>query len=480
MDWSYDLLHAEEQLLFRRLAVFAGGWTLEAAEAICGDGLEAAVLDTLGSLVDKSLLLMQAGATGETRYGMLETIRVYALDRLVAGGEAAELQRRHACYFRRLADQAAPEPGHKLNPEWIAWSEREEDNLRAARQWAHNQHEVVLEMRLMVPLIGCWYTRGQLREAQSQLERLHGLQDRNRDRVPPDLLIRALSALAGILWKDGEYERAAALMEECLTYCRAPGLSPFIGTSLQLLAHITCEKGDYTQAAAHYRESLALAREADDKLGAAEALLGLGDVARGLGDANALIATCEEALTLSRELGGQEYEGFALHNLGIAAWLQHDLPRAEAILASGLALFRELGYPLAIAEVLTTVGRVARAQGRLERARAAFVEGLTLAQSSGPFFVIADSIEGLAGLATVQGNADTAARLFGAAQARRRGKGMLPQAMRWARNERDMAAAHAVLGDTVYEAAYRAGQAMRLEDASVLALEASTCTDSPS
>lgn len=343
MDWSYDLLHPAAQALFRRLAVFAGGWTLEAAEEVCGsDDLDGAVLDILASLVDQSLLLVEAGVAGETRYGMLETIRVYALERLLASGELEALQRRHACYYRQLAERAAPEPGRKVNPAWTAWSEREQDNLRAARQWAHDQAEVELEMRLMVPLIGCWYARRQLHEAQDQLERLLGLQDRYRDSVPPDLLVQALNALAGTLLQDGEYERTKALMEECLMHCHMPVSEASSRASLHLLGLITCEMGEYEQATALYQEMLARAREAGDKADVVQALLGLSDVARGRGDAAAMIARCEESMALSREVGDVEMEGmaegFAWHNLAVAAWLQHDLTRAGMLLSSSLAL----------------------------------------------------------------------------------------------------------------------------------------------
>ncbi len=472
MDWSYDLLQPSEQLLFCRLAVFAGGWTFEAAEAVCnGDDLDGAVLETLASLVDKSLLVVDAGAEGHTRYGMLETIRVYALERLAAGGEAEEMQRRHARYFQQFAERAAPEPGRKVNLAWLEWSKREQDNLRAAGQWAHGHGEAELEMRLLVPLIGCWYALRQLHEAQHQLERLHGLQERYRDRVPADLLVQALTALSGILWQSGEYERGKALMEECVARCRAAGLHIPLRASLQLLGHITCEMREYEQAAALYQESLALAQEAGDTLGVVRALLGLGDVARGLGDAAEIVARCEEALALSRARGDTEQEAFALHNLGIAAWLQHDLARAKALLRDSLALVREDGYPPAIAEVLTSLGRVERAQGHLEQARSTLTESLILAREGGPYFIVADDLEELAGLAALEHQTDLAARLLGAAQALRQAKCMRPRGLGQRRHECAVAEVRAVLGDAAFEAAYAAGQAMGREEAVALALE---------
>lgn len=327
----------------------------------------------------------------------------------------------------------------------------------------------------MVPLIGCWYLRRRLYEAQEQLERLHGLQERHRDRVPPDLLVQALIALAGILWKNGEYERGEALMEDCIARCRAANLAVHLSASLNQLGHIACEMGEYDRAAALYRETLALAREAGDTTRVVAALLGLSDVARGLGDAEQIVARCEEALPLSRAAGFTAAEFFALHNLGLAAWLRGDLARAGALLAESLALLRGSGYPPdppSIAEILTSVGRVERAQGHLEQARSAFVESLTLARESGPYFIIADDLDELAGLAALERHADLAARLLGAAHALRRAKRMRPSGMGQRRHECGVAEVRAALGDAAFEAAYAAGQAMGRDEAIARALEA--------
>jgi hypothetical protein len=160
----------------------------------------------------------------------------------------------------------------------------------------------------------------------------------------------------------------------------------------------------------------------------------------------------------------------------VGAWLLHDLARAEALLASSLALFRELQFIGGIAEVLASVGRVARAQGRLAHARSAWVESLTLALPSGPYHLVPGTLEELAGLAVLQGRAEPAARLYGAAQALRSAKHMVPMATHRACHDRDRATARDALGDAAFEAACRAGQAMELEDIASLALEASDGT----
>jgi predicted ATPase/transcriptional regulator with XRE-family HTH domain len=472
MDWSYDLLSPAEQNLFRRLAVFAGGWTLAAAESVCrGDDGGDPVLDTLGSLIDKSLLTVERGTSGDTRYGMLETIQAYALERLEDGGETEEPRRRHAAYYRHLAEHAAPEPGSKVNSGWLAWTEREQDNLRAAVRWAHERGEVELETRLMLPLISFWYAHRHMREAQNQLEMLLGLQDGYSGQLPAELLIHALSALAGTLWHYGEYIKAEALIEECLEHCRAEGAMPYVRLSLLLHGHITCEKGDYACAYDLFREARELAREAGDHLSEVRALLGLGDVARGLGDGARVTAICEESLILNREVGDKEIEGYTLHNLGVAAWLQGDSARADELLERSLTIFRERGTHITVAEMLTSLGRLRRTQGRLEQAQSMFVESLMLAQTAGPFFVMLDDLDELAGLATAENQAESAARLFGLTQAVRQARGMVPTALRGVFHDRDMAKTRASLGEGTFEAAYRSGHAMRLEDAIAVALE---------
>jgi predicted ATPase/transcriptional regulator with XRE-family HTH domain len=474
MAWSYDLLSTVEQRLFRRLAVFSGGWTLEAAEAVCGSAdSDAEIFDILNSLVDKSLLAVEVDGTGDTRYGMLETIRVYALECLASSGELEDLQRRHAGYYRRLAEQTDPQPGRLLNPESIDWIEREQGNLRAALEWAHSQEEVELEIRLMVPLIGLWYAHRQLHEAQDQLERLLGLQEQFRDRVPPDLYSRALHALAKALYLRGEYQRAEVLLEDCLAWCRAEGFTVDLEATRYLLGFIFCDQGDYTRAEALYQEVLATAQESRDNLRLIQVSLGFSDIARVMGDATTMICWCEKSLALNQETGNRAMEGYALHNLGVAAWLQHDLPRAEALLTSSVALFREMDWPEGVAEVLTSVGRLARTQGHIERARDAFVESLSLVRISGPFFLILDNLEGLAGIALTRQRVAAAAQLYGTAQAQRAARHMLPAAIRRVQRERDLAEAQAALGATAVQSAMLAGETMRLDTAITLALGAS-------
>jgi predicted ATPase/transcriptional regulator with XRE-family HTH domain len=470
--WSYDLLEPSEQTLFRRLAVFNGGWTLEAAEDVCAaEDLACEVLDLLDSLVDKSLILAEADACGDIRYGMLDSIRAFAAECMIESGEVETVQCRHAHYYRHLAREATPEPGQWMNTTWIAWTEREQDNLRAALRWARRRGEAEQEMRLMLPLVGLRYAHRQLREAQDELQNLLELQERHRGTVPPELRMQALAALAGCLLKDGEYSRSEALIEECLAHCRAQQLTAYVKIGLQVLGMICCATANLEQAAAVFEESRALAQASGSRVSELQALLGLGDVARGWGDGPTLAALSNEALILSRALGERDLEGFALHNMAIAAWLEQDLARAETLLAEGLTVFRQLDTrKLAIAELLTTLGRVKHALGDMEQARCRLKESLTIAQEFGPFFVVPDDMDELALVAATSGQHETAARLFGATRALRAARRMAPSPVYQPRMENAIAVARATMGDAAFDAALAAGQAMRGEDAIALAL----------
>ncbi|HXT37363.1 MAG TPA: AAA family ATPase, partial [Chloroflexota bacterium] len=183
--WSHDLLDEPERILFRSLAVFSGGWSLAAAEAIRGPE-SVGVLDTLGSLLDKSLVVAETPEEGETHYRMLETIREYGLECLEASGESEAVRRRHAIYYAELVLTSSAESlsAPLTKWEWLLWAEREQDNLRAATRWAHDQEEVELEMWLLVSFIDLWPLRRDFHESRHLSKRLASLLAAHRKRVP--------------------------------------------------------------------------------------------------------------------------------------------------------------------------------------------------------------------------------------------------------------------------------------------------------
>jgi predicted ATPase/transcriptional regulator with XRE-family HTH domain len=426
--WSYELLTAEEQALLRRLAVFAAGCALDAAETICGtgesgDGLAAGagdVLDVLTSLMDKSLLRPEDGTDAEPRFGMLETIREYALERLEESGEDEALSRRHAVYYRALAEQAEPALTGPEQPQWLARLEREHDNLRAALHWARESGDAVFGLHLAGTLWRFWYTHGHLTEGRTWLDGF--LEASGGGEVPA---IRAKGLLgAGVLARmQGDYARAAALCEESLTLYRLLGDTQGIAVALNVLGNAAVNQGDYERA----------------------------------------IALSEESLALQRTLGHKRGIALALNNLGMVVLYQGDYRRARILCEESLALARELGDNRSIASALTNLGDVARDQGHCERAAAIYTEGIPLFQAMGDNEGVATCLEGVAVVAGAVGQQEFAARLCSAAVALRETIGAPLQSANRVPFDRALAEAQAALGAAAFDAAWATGQALPLE-----------------
>ena len=355
--WSHEMLGPEEQPLFRRLAVFAGGCSLEDVEAVCGDGLD--VLAALGGLVAKSLL-RQEDAAGEARFRMLETVREYALDRLRESGEEGALRGRHAGYFATLAERA--ESG-VLGPAQVAWQARlarENDNLRAALGWSLDGGDAEVGLRIAAALKMFWRVQGQLREARTWLAAAlaRGAQ------APAALRARVLDDAGSFASAQGDYERARAHQEEALALRRGVADEDQIAASLQSLGALLIRAGDYRAAAAALEEALALRRATGESHGLALVLMGRGQVATLLGDPERAEATLHEALGLFDTLGDRRRVARCHHYLAGAALAKGALAEAAAHAAAGLAGFRGVGYRLGMTECLETAARVLLARGQ--------------------------------------------------------------------------------------------------------------------
>ncbi len=307
IDWSYGLLTEDERTLLRRLAVFAGGCTLDAAEAVCpAAGLDeftewdGDVLEGLASLVDKSLLRSEQGA--EPRFSMLETIRAYGLEQLAAVGETEASRRRHAAHYLVVAQRAEPALTGAEQGTWLARLEGEHDNLRAALQWSRDSGESALGLRLAGALWRFWYVRGHLSEGRAWLDGLLALT--TSDKEPDVAAIRAKALTgAGVLANiQGDYDRATVLCEESLTLYRRLDDTRGAAVALSILGNLAMNQGAYARAVALSEESLALYRTLGDKRGMAVALNNLGVVLLHQGAYERSAALCEESLTLNREL----------------------------------------------------------------------------------------------------------------------------------------------------------------------------------
>jgi non-specific serine/threonine protein kinase len=471
LDWSHALLSDLEPVLFRRLSVFAGGWTLEAAEAVCaGEGIEQEdVLDLLSRLVQRSLVRVEEG-DGEPRYLLLETVRAYSREHLAASGEEATTRSRHLDWCVALAEEAEPRLRGPDQGVWLDRLEREHDNLRVALGWARESGDVELGLRLAGAVRRFWEVRGYVSEGWGWFEALLP----GADATPAAARASALHG-AGTLARDqGDYDRAAALHEEGLALRRALGDKLGIAASLNNLGGVAYYQGDYGRAAALMEESLALKRELGDTWGIANSLGNLGVVAYYQGDYGRAATLYEEALALQREVGDTWGIANSLGNLGDVAARQGDHGRAATLYEEALALGRELGVTRGSASLLYYLGVVTYRQGEYGRAAALLTEGLLLSRDLDARNLRA-LVEAIAWVAAARGQALRAARLAGGAEALWESLGVrVPpdeQADHEADHEQAVQVMRAALGEEAFATAWAEGRALSLDQAMALALE---------
>jgi predicted ATPase/class 3 adenylate cyclase len=366
LDWSYDLLSRDERVLLRRLSVFAGGWTLEAAEAVCSyDGIEAQdVLDLLTQLVFKSLVVMDP-QEGHVRYRLLETVREYSRGRLKESGEAAGPRQRHLRWYLRLAEGAEPELVGADQKAWLDRLEVEHDNLRAALEWSKiGADNGDAGLRLAGALFQFWYVHGHFNEGRGWLE---SMLSGGGDASDP-ARAKAFVGTGSLAYHQGDYDGSTRSCMEALALFRKLGDLPGMGRALYFLGMAAEGQGDYARAKALLMESLALSRQAGHKRQMAMSSNSIGEVARCQGDYPAARAAYEESLALWREAEGQTGVVIALGNLGHVALHQGEHQQATTFFKEALGLARQLMFKLHIAEYLSGLGGVAAAQGHPARA----------------------------------------------------------------------------------------------------------------
>jgi len=417
LDWSYELLGEYECALLRRLAVFAGGFTLEAAEAICSapptDRPD--VLDLVTQLVDKSLVMLDETGT-QPRYRVLETVRLYSQGRLQESGEEEEARHRHAMWYLDLAERAEPALQGPDQVKWLDVLDLERDNMRAALEWSKTARDGGdLELRLAVALWHFWEIRGYWIEGRSWLE--EALAENRSASIPHR--VKALNGAAYLALHQGDFSRAQPLAEEALALAREAGDKLGTASCLNLMGLNACRLENYGQAAALGEQSLALSQEAGDRWGVAYATTILGLVARGQGDTKSASRLLEEASADFRSLSDKWGTGVTLNNLGLVARDEGNLDRARLIFQQSLALFEELGHKWGSAFALSNLAIVAWEQRDYSHAASLFKESLVLRDELRDKQGIATCLVGLAGVAAAQGNMQRAAILFAGAQALR-------------------------------------------------------------
>ena len=461
MDWSYDLLSAHEQACFRRLSVFVGSSSLEAAEAICaGEPGEAYdVLNVLSSLIDKSLVLMEQHG-GEARYRLLETVRQYGQDKLQEFAEAAQVRRNHRDWYARLAEQAESEMLEVQPESWLERLEAEHDNLRVALGWSLDQKEAETAAQIGAAIWRFWLLRGHMSEGRSFLERaLAGFSEQNAVRA------KALNVAAILASLRDDYTAARTLAEESLALSRELAERKQTGYALYTLGRLARIEGNYAGAAALFEESLSLFRELGQQHDIALVLSGLGLTVLYLGEDERATALCEESLAISRELGDPRGIASWLANLGMIMLARGDDKRAKELCEESLAIRRALGYKGGCAHTLAILGRIALHQDAYERAIACYAESLALRQETGEKEGMATALEGLAAVTGMQGQPVRAARLYGFAASLRALLGAPLPPIDRPSHQQTVAALRAQLDEPTFLNAWTQGQAMTLEEA---------------
>lgn len=359
IDWSYDLLSEPERRMLARLSVFAGGWTLAAAEAVTGEGEGALTL--LVALVDKSLALAEE-QEGGLRYRMLETVRQYASERLHSQGEAETMRGRHRDWYLRLAEEARG-PLKTYQAEWLGRLEIERDNLRAALEWCAVEPEGAEPgLRMAGALPRFWDVRGHLAEGRECLERAL---ERAKE-LPYSLRwVDALNGLSNLALGQGDYLVAQTSMEESLRISRALQDKWNIALCLGNLGNLAVTRGDYIQGKAFYQESLALSRELEDREGIGYTLHGLSDVAFHQGDLADAQALGEESLKIRREIDDRRGIAYSLTNLGSILYARGDASGAIRCFLESLAAYKELGEMWGAADVLFWLADVTADTGNM-------------------------------------------------------------------------------------------------------------------
>ena len=441
LAWSYDLLSPEEQRLFRRLAVFVGGCTLEAAETVCSkpesaEPLGVELLEGLGALVDHSLLQRrEEGGDGEPRFSLLYVVREFALEQLKAHGEAPVVVRAHAAYCLTLAQRAEPHLRSTHAPQWFDQLEREHDNLRAALGWARDSGDTTFILHLAGSLKEYWYGRGRITEGltwlQSALNDTHHNCASASPTVPAMIRVKALNA-AGMcaLWH-ADYPLARSFLGACATLARATENLAVAAEALHRLSLAVMYEGNPTLALAIMDESIALARTQADPHVLAGALCNLGYLCYHLGDFERSAASLRESLTLARQAEDLHSQTINIMQLGQVARRQGDPRRAHSLLSEALLQAREVGDPRLVAETIEYVANIAAEKGVGERA----------------------------------------ARLLGAAAKLREPIGFPQVPVDQRETEALVTPVRAVVGEVAWQSAYAAGRELSLDEAVAEALD---------
>lgn len=408
IDWSYELLTEQERLVMQRLAAFAGGWTLEAAEVVCaGDDVEDfEVLDLLTQLVDQSMVVLEEGE--QLRYRMLETIRQYAIEKFRASGEEDATRRRHLAYYLELAEQAEPLLQGAEQAEWLERMETDHDNMRAALDFAQESGEDETGLRLVNALGYFWRVRCHLSEGRSRLEAALS----TTGSTDQALRANALYRTGNLAKAQGDYVQAIAAAEESLALFRTIGDTRGESNALNTLAEIAYERRNFSQAMDLLDQILTLRREQGNKQLISQTLNNMGIIALGQGNHERALPLLEESLTLRQELNDTRGIADTLMNLGGIAFEQGNYDRASKLYEESLTIYRAIDERLRIALLLGNLVEVAEQKANYAQAVALLEESLNIYRNLDSKRDIAYTLAYFGRVSEAQGDALRATELY--------------------------------------------------------------------
>ena len=413
ISWSYDLLNPREQAVFRRLSVFVGGCSVEAAEAVGAFGILDG-LDVVGSLVDKSLVWREEQPDGEPRLRMLETIREYAREQLGASDEADAIPAWHAAYYLDLVERAALQLVGPHQQTWYAHFDRERDNLRAVERWATARGDADRIVRLWTALWPYWLARDDASESRERLEAFLPLVGRS---VPAPALAGGLHGAGLMAEKLGDYTTCRVLLEQSLEVARQFDDRGTLAAVLDSLGRQTFIEGHYAESRALLEESQAILREADDSVGLARVLSHLGFLEYLEGRPRAARVIYQQGLALALAADDQHRVAEFMDNLGNASVVEGDLDDAARMFQEAIAIWRQLGQRPWLAMALNNLGRLLTRQGEVASARGHLLEALSLSHHMGNRRRLAYILSAVAALAAAEGETERAVSLDAIASA---------------------------------------------------------------
>ena len=508
LKWSYDLLNAAEQRLFRRLAVFVNGWTLEAVEAVCYYDVEQGhvlALDEVTSLLDKSLLLLLEQEDRDPRLQMLLTVREYGLECLQEQHEVEQVRQAHALYYLAMAEEAETyQLGGAEQATWLTRLEQEHDNLRIALSWLSERKEHELLLRLGSALCWFWSVHGHIKEGYVWLEGVLA----EHEAIPALIRAKALNSAGALAyhlglynqtelfcqeslvlyrqldeklgcamalywlgnvacWVKQDYEQAQVYAEECLVLRTACNDGSSIADALLMLGYIALNQGNYIEARRFFEQGLAQFREVDDAWGIAYTTRSLARVLLEQGDIPQASVLIGESLAISTELDFVAGIAYALSFQGDIALRQGDVPRAHALIRESLTKHRERGLQAGIAESLVLLAKVFVAEAQYKGAQQLYEECLRVLEKLDEYDIQANCLEGLGVAVLGQGKTAWAVLLLGAAAKLREVRRILMSPFEQGEYERAEQLARIQLGDVKFAAVWAQGYAMTPEQALV-------------